>query len=41
MLNKSSDTNVDASILLRRGSKVFTGGNTKTKYGAEIEGKAI
>jgi len=40
-LKKKEDQNVDASVLLRRGSKIFTGGNTGTKNGAETEGKAI
>jgi hypothetical protein len=30
-----------ASVLLRRGNKIFTGGNMETKYGAETEGKTI
>jgi hypothetical protein len=32
---------VDASVLLRRETKILTGGNIETKYGAETEGKAI
>jgi hypothetical protein len=32
---------VDASVLLRRGNKILTGGNMETKYGAEIEGKVM
>ena len=38
---KKEDQNVDASVLLRRGNKILTGGNMETKYGAETEGKAI
>ena len=38
---KKEDPNVDASVLLRRVNKIFTGGNTETKCGAETEGKAI
>jgi hypothetical protein len=30
---------VDASVLLRRGNKILTGGNMETKCGAETEGK--
>jgi hypothetical protein len=30
-----------ASVLLRRGNKILTGGNMETKFGAEPEGKAI
>ena len=32
---------VDASVLLRRGNKILTEGNTETEYGVETEGKAI
>jgi hypothetical protein len=32
---------MDASVLLRRGNKILTGGNMETKCGAETEGKAI
>jgi hypothetical protein len=28
-------------VLLRRGNKIFTGGNVETKCGAETEGKTI
>ena len=35
------DQGVDASVLLRRGSKILAGGNIETKCGAETEGKAI
>ena len=38
---KKEDQSVDASVLLRRGNKIFTGGNMETKCGAETEGKAI
>lgn len=40
-LKKKEDQNVDASVLLKRGNKIFTGGNVETKYEAENEGKAI
>jgi hypothetical protein len=40
-LKKKEDQSVDASVLLRRGNKILMGGNMKTKYGAETEGKAI
>jgi hypothetical protein len=39
-LKKKEDKIVDASILLRRGNKILTGGNIETNYRAEIEGKA-
>jgi hypothetical protein len=39
-LKKKEDQNVDASMLLRRENKIFTGGNMETKCGAETEGKA-
>jgi hypothetical protein len=32
---------VDASVLLRRGNKILTGGNVETKCGGETEGKDI
>jgi hypothetical protein len=35
------DRIVDASVLLRRMNKLLTGGNMKTKCGAETEGKAF
>ena len=38
---KKEDQNVDASVLLRRGNKILTGGKIETKSGAETEGKAI
>jgi hypothetical protein len=40
-LKKKEVQSVDASDLLKRGNKILTGGNTKTKCGAETEGKAI
>jgi hypothetical protein len=40
-LRKKEDQSMDASVLLRRGNKIFTGGNMETEYGAETEGKAI
>jgi hypothetical protein len=39
--NKKEDQSVGVSVLLRRGNKILTGGNTETKCGAETEGKAI
>jgi hypothetical protein len=35
------DQSVDASVLLRRGNKILTGANTKTKLGTKTEGKTI
>jgi hypothetical protein len=40
-LNKEEDQSVDASVLLRKGNKILLGGNTKTKFRAETEGKVI
>jgi hypothetical protein len=40
-LKKKEDQSVDASVLLRRGNKILTGGNMKTKYITETEGKVI
>jgi hypothetical protein len=40
-LKKKEDQSVDASLLLRRGNKILTGGNMEIKCGAETEGKAI
>jgi hypothetical protein len=40
-LKKREDQSVDAPVLLRRGNKILTRGNTETKCGAETEGKAI
>jgi hypothetical protein len=37
---KKEDQSVDASVLLRRGNKILTGGNAETKRGAETKGKA-
>ena len=36
---KKDDQSVDASVLLRRGNKVLTGGNMETKSGAKTEGQ--
>lgn len=38
---KKEDQNVDASVCLKRENKIFTGGNTGTKNGAETEEKVI
>jgi hypothetical protein len=38
---KKEDQSVDALVLLRRGKKILSGGNTETKCGTETEGKAI
>ena len=38
-LKSEEDQNMDVSVLLRRGNKILTRGNTK--YGGETEGKAI
>jgi hypothetical protein len=38
---KTEDQSEDASVVLRRGNKILTGGNMETKCGAETEGKAI
>jgi hypothetical protein len=38
---KKEDQGVTASVLLRRGNKIFKGGNMEMKCGAETEGKAI
>jgi hypothetical protein len=38
---KKKDQSVGASVLLRMGEKILTGGNMETKCGAETEGKAI
>jgi hypothetical protein len=40
-LKKKENQSLDASELLRRENKIFKGVNTKTKCGAETEGKAI
>ena len=40
-LKKMEEQGLGALVLLRRGNKILMGGNTETKCGAEIEGKAI
>ena len=40
-LKKKEDQSINASVLLRRGSKILMGGNTETKTRAETEGKVI
>ena len=40
-LKKKEGQSVDTLVLLRRGNKIPTGGNTEPKYGAKAEGKAI
>jgi hypothetical protein len=40
-LKKKEEQSVDAAVLIRRENKIFMGGNTETKCGAETEGKAI
>ena len=40
-LKKKEDQSVVASVFLRRGNKILTGANIKTKCVAETEGKAI
>ena len=40
-LKKKEDQSVDIWVFFRRGNKIPMGGDTKTKYGAETEGKAI
>ena len=40
-LKKLEDKRVDASVLLKRGNKIFRGENIETKFGAETEGKAM
>jgi hypothetical protein len=40
-LKKKEDQSVNASVLLRRDTKILVRGNTERKYGAETEGKAI
>jgi hypothetical protein len=37
MKPKKEDQSMYASVLLRRGNKILTGGNMKTKCGAETE----
>ena len=41
MTLKKKVQSVDTLVLLRRGNKILMGGDTKTKYGLETEGKAI
>jgi hypothetical protein len=38
---RKDDQSVYASVLLRRGNKIFTGGNMETKCGAKTEKKDI
>ena len=40
-LRKKEDQSVGASVLLRRGNKILTGGNMEKKCRSETEGKAI
>ena len=40
-LKKKEGQTVDALVLLKKGDKIFTGGNMEAKYGAETEGKII
>jgi hypothetical protein len=40
-LKTKKDQSVNASVLLRRDTKILVRGNTERKYGAETEGKAI
>jgi hypothetical protein len=40
-LKKKEDPSLDASVLLKRGNKIFMGTNMETKCREEIEGKAI
>jgi len=40
-LKKKIDRNMDASVLLKRGNKILTGGNTETKCGEETGGNVI
>jgi hypothetical protein len=40
-LKKKEDQSMDASVLLRRGNKIFKAGNMETKCGEKTEGKAI
>jgi hypothetical protein len=39
-LKKNEDQSVDASVLLRKGNKILTGGNKETKCRVETEGKS-
>jgi len=36
-LKKNNDQSADASLLLKRGTKIFIGGDMETKFGAETE----
>jgi hypothetical protein len=40
-LKKKEDQSVDTLVLLKMGNKIPMGEVTKTKFGAETEGKAI
>jgi len=40
-LKEKDDQSADASILLKRGTKILTGGVMETNFGAETEGKDI
>jgi hypothetical protein len=40
-LKEKEDQSVDASVLLIRGNKMHTEGNSETKHGAETEGNVI
>ena len=40
-LKKKEDQSVDTSFLLRMGNKIPMEGVTKTKFGAEMEGRTI
>jgi hypothetical protein len=40
-LKDKEDQSVGASVLLRRGNKILTGANIKTKCGTKTEGKTI
>jgi hypothetical protein len=38
---KKKNQSLDTFVILRRGNKILTGGNSQTKSPAENEGKAI
>jgi hypothetical protein len=38
---KKKEQSVDASVLLRRGNKILSGGNMESNCGAETEGEVI
>ena len=38
---KNKDHSMDTLVLFRKGIKIYMGGDTETKFGAETEGKAI